>query len=82
MLRLDVERMSDTELKAVLAERCSRFGAVRKITICRPAARERYPFALVEMSDPREARGLTRKMGGKTSGVAAIIRIVSPQQRG
>lgn len=82
MLRLDVEGMSDGELKAALTEHCSRFGAVRKVTICRPVERERYPFALVEMSDASEARGLIDHVGGTTSGVAAIIRLASSRHSG
>lgn len=78
MLRIDVEGMSETELKAVLIAHCSQFGSVKKVTICRPMESERHPFALVEMSDPSEARGLIDQIGGTTSGVAAIIRLAPP----
>lgn len=78
MLRIDVEGLSELELKAALTARCSVFGSVRKITICRPVQSERHPYALIEMSDPSEARGLIDQIGGTTSGVAAIIRLAPP----
>jgi hypothetical protein len=82
MLNIDVDGMSETEIQAALIAHCSRFGSVRKITICQPDERERYPFALIEMSNPSEARGLTNEIGGKTSGVAAIIRLAPPNGNG
>jgi hypothetical protein len=77
MLKIDVEGMSETELSAALIEHCSRFGSVKKITIYRPDERERLPFALVEMSNPGEARAVSDRLGGTISGVAAIIRFAS-----
>jgi hypothetical protein len=78
MLRIDVEGLSEAEVKAALIAHCSRFGSVRKVTVCRPVEGKRLPLALVEMADEVEARGVIGELGGTTSGVAAIIRLAPP----
>jgi hypothetical protein len=58
--------------------RCSEFGLVRKVTILRPTESQRHPYALIEMSDEIQARGLIKEIGGTASGAAAIIRLAPP----
>ena len=78
MLCIDVEGMSEAELRSALAAHCSKFGLVNKVIICRPVDRDEHAFALVEMSKPSEARGVIEQIGGASSGVAAIIPLTRP----
>jgi len=78
MLRINVDGISEAELRAALTAHCSRFGVVSKVTICRPGEPGKSPVARVEMSSPSEARSVIEQTGGTLSGVAAIIPLERP----
>jgi len=81
MLRIDVEGMSEVELRAALAAHCANFGLVNKVTICRAVGLDQSPVARVEMSNASEAHGVIEQIGGTISGAAAIIPLGRPLAR-
>ena len=73
-MRLDLARLSRQELEKIVADRCSRFGAVSRVVIMQD---ERHPFALagVLMSDPSEATAVLRGEGGSMMHNTVLIRL-------
>jgi len=52
MLKFDINKLSDPELKHVVAERCKLHGDVSEVMICDPTPVVNYKLAFVRMADP------------------------------
>lgn len=73
-MRVDLAGLSKQELEQIVADRCSRFGAVSQVVIMQD---ERHPFALagVLMADPAEADAVLRGIGGSMMHNTVLIRL-------
>lgn len=73
-MRIDLMRLSKQELEKIVADRCSRFGAVSQVVIMQD---NKHPFALagVVMSDPSEAVAVLRSVGGSIIQNTVLIRL-------
>lgn len=75
MLNLDVAAYPDEAAKKIIADHCSRFGNVTRVTIFRPARAGHAAFALVNMASQRESEALRTMLGDSTLGNAVLIRL-------
>jgi hypothetical protein len=75
VLSLDLASLPDTEIEALIAERCAALGAVERVAVYRPFLPDQFPFALVEMSDPREVEKVARTVGDFIFGRAALVKL-------
>lgn len=73
-MRVNLAGLSTQELEKIVADRCSRFGAVSHVVIMQD---ERHPFALagVLMSHPAEADAVLRDVGGSMINNTVLIRL-------
>jgi hypothetical protein len=79
MLRIDTAGLSSQDLEEIVAEHCSLFGTVKKVTVCtaRPGSSVR-PFALVYMQTLDEARRLAAAFSRGSIGLVVVIPFASP----
>jgi hypothetical protein len=80
MLKIeDLARHSDAELADIVAERCSGFGSITRVTVypARSGGAAR-PFAIVVMTTRDDAEGLSAAFGGRTVGNAVVIFLEQP----
>jgi hypothetical protein len=73
-VRIDLARLSIEELEKIVADRCSRFGAVSQVVIMQD---NDHPFALagVVMSDASGAVAVLRNLGGSMIQDRVLIRL-------
>ncbi len=75
MLRVDVAGLTDAEIREIVAEVCSRYGAVRDVEIVVQVDHRRYLVARVEMSSLTETLLVRKMIGDSMVGSAALIRV-------
>lgn len=75
MIKLDLDGLSEDELKAIVLERCTRFGTVSNITIVKHDHRYNFALAAVEMSTPAEAMTVLKELGDSKVDNMIVIRI-------
>jgi CheY-like chemotaxis protein len=63
MLALDIANLSETAIKAAVADHCRRLGTVKSVTVHLPANRFGFAFALVEMSCAEETDHVLIRVG-------------------
>ena len=73
MLKLDLDALSEEELKQIVSQRCAEFGTVLTVTI----VKHDYDFALaaVDMSTPAETLVVLRRLGDSKVDNMVVIRI-------
>lgn len=75
MLKLDLNKLPDPELKRIVAERCGMHGDVSDVIICDPTPRVNYKLAFVRMKDPSRIGRLVNAFEAMRVNSAAIIRL-------
>jgi hypothetical protein len=75
MLKLDINKLPDPELKRIVAERCSAHGDVSEVIICDPTPLVEYKLAFVRMADPGCVMQLVQAFAAIKLNGAAIIRL-------
>jgi hypothetical protein len=71
MLQVDLQDLSDYRLTQLISEKCSEFGAVKSIKICRVPS----PFVMVEMATHQQTYELAIRYGGSAFGSCALIHL-------
>lgn len=75
MLNLDIAAYPDDAAKKIIADHCSRYGHVRRVTLFRPTRAGHAAFALVDMASEPESEALRTTLGDCTLGNAVLIRL-------
>lgn len=69
----DLSMMSDADLKLLVSEWCSEFGAVDEVQILHFERPEPADFALVNMASPEDAMDVVDALGGVDYGRMVIV---------
>jgi CheY-like chemotaxis protein len=75
MLTVDLEWLSEGELEEEVFEHCARFGAIKNITVHKPADQADYAVALVSMATDQASRALIKALGDSKFGETVVIRL-------
>ena len=76
MLKLDVNKLPDQDIKRIVTERCAAHGDVSDVIICDPTPVVGYKLAFVRMTDPSRLGRLVNAFEAiRVNGAAAIIRL-------
>ena len=76
MVILSSADFDEIELEETIRKRCSEFGVVINIEICRMSDPYCYDFAIVYMSNSHEAGDVVEVLGGKKDGSAVLMKIL------
>lgn len=75
MLKLDINKLDEPELKRIVTARCAEHGAVGEVMICDPTPVVDYKFAVVRSADPKCLARLVKAFQAFRLHGAALIRI-------
>jgi hypothetical protein len=76
MLKIDLNKLPEQELKRIVTERCAVHGDVRDVIICDSMPVVGYKLAFVRMVDPARLGRLVNAFEAiRVNGAAAIIRL-------
>lgn len=76
MLKIDVDKLPEQDIKRIVAERCAAHGDVSDVIICDPTPVVGYKLAFVRMVDPTRLGRLVNAFEAiRVNGTAAIIRL-------
>lgn len=75
MLCVNLSGLSDPEVAGIIAEACSRYGAVKDIEIAVKVDHKSYFVAMVEMSSLAETLLVRQMIGDSMFGNFALIRV-------
>jgi hypothetical protein len=76
MLKLDVNKLPEQDIKRIVTERCAAHGDVSNVIICDPTPVVGYKLAFVRMADPSRLGRLVNAFEAiRVNGAAAIIRL-------
>jgi two-component system, chemotaxis family, response regulator Rcp1 len=75
MLNLDLECLSEGELAEEVFEHCAPFGAIKSITVHKPAEQVDYAVALVSMADDQATHDVLEAIGDSNFGATVVIRL-------
>ena len=75
MLKLDIKKLPDLEIRRIVAERCAVHGDVRDVIICDPTPLVDYKLAFVRMADPGCIKRLVKAFAAISVNSAAVIRL-------
>lgn len=75
MITLDLDALSEQEIKDIVFRRCSEFGTVSNVTIVKQDSRYTFALAAVEMSSPNETLAVLRSLGDSKVEEMVVIRI-------
>lgn len=75
MIQLDLDALSEEELKEIVFQRCSEFGTVLTVTIVKGDHDYAFALAAVDMSTPGETLAVLRKLGDSKVDDMVVIRI-------
>ncbi len=75
MLLIDGSNYDNSEVADLISERCSEFGFVTDVEICKSDDPYSYDLAIVEMSNRQEARKVVKQLGGKEFGSSVVMEI-------
>jgi hypothetical protein len=79
-MTLDISRMTDQELRRLIAAWCSEFGSVKNVKIFRVRETRICDFAAIEMSARNEALEVARKLGDSDFGSVVIMKLRQEQK--
>ena len=75
MLKIDINKLPDEDVKRIVAEHCAMHGDVRDVIICDPTPLVDYKLAFVRMTDPARIARLVRAFAAISVNSAAVIRL-------
>jgi hypothetical protein len=75
MLKIDINKLPEQEIKRIVAERCAVHGDVSDVIICEPTPLVGYRLAFVRMTDPSRIARLVNAFQAIKVNSAAIIRL-------
>ena len=75
MLKLDLDALSEEELKQIVSQRCAEFGTVLTVTIVKHDRDYDFALAAVDMSSPAETAAVLRRLGDSKVDNMVVIRI-------
>lgn len=75
MIKLDLDALSEEELKQIVFQRCSEFGTVSTVTIIKHDRHYDFALAAVEMSTPGETSTVLKNVGDSKVDEMVVIRI-------
>ena len=75
MLNLDLECLSEGELAEEVFEHCAPFGAIKNITVHKPAEQVDYAVALVSMAGEQATHDVLEAIGDSKFGATVVIRL-------
>ena len=75
MLKLDLDALSEEELKQIVSQRCEEFGTVLTVTIVKRDRDYDFALAAVDMSTPAETQAVLRRLGDSKVDNMVVIRI-------
>jgi len=75
MLTLDLESLTEGELAEVVAQHCASLGAIKSITVHKPAGQGDYAVALVGMTSEEAMQKLLATVGDSKFGTTVVIRL-------
>jgi two-component system, chemotaxis family, response regulator Rcp1 len=75
MLILNLDCLSEGELAEEAAGHCAQFGAIKSITVHKPADQVDYAVALVSMATARATHDVLEAFGDSTFGATVVIRL-------
>jgi len=74
MLRVDVQNLSEKQLRKTVESTCARYGKVTQVEVCYDRLSEfARPFALVYMETVAESCKLAAAFGGRIVGPSVLI---------
>jgi hypothetical protein len=76
MLTLDLLRLSEAEVRGIVAAQCANFGTGAVLRIALPDDRHGQGAAVVKMSTYEEASRLVSELGGSRCGSKVILRLL------
>jgi len=76
MLTLDLLRLSEAEVRDIVAAQCANFGTGTVLRVALPDDRYGQGAAVVKMSTDDEASRLVSELGGSRCGSKVILRLL------
>jgi hypothetical protein len=76
MLIIDDAEFDEVELEEMISDRCSEWGSVMDVEICRVSDPFSYDLAIVEMSNEEEASEVVKELGGDEYGASVVMKIL------
>jgi hypothetical protein len=75
MIKLDLDALSEDEIREIAAARCAGYGSVSNVTIIKHDHRYNFALAAVEMSCSEETFAVLKALGDSKVDNMAVIRI-------
>ena len=75
MLKIDINKLPESDIQRIVAERCALHGAVAEVFICDPTPVVDYKLAFVHMADPERVTRLVKAFQAIKVNTASVIRI-------
>jgi len=75
MIKLDINKLDESELKRIVAARCAEHGEVSDVMICDPTPVVDYKLAFVHTADPKCLARLVKAFEGIKLQGTAVIRL-------
>jgi hypothetical protein len=81
MIKLDLDALSEHQLREVVSARCAEYGSVSTVTIIKHDHRYNFALAAVEMSRPEETFAVLKAFGDSKVDNMAVIRIEQEEKK-